>query len=222
MLLPQPPSGKIAHLIMSKDSADNADVTRWVSALNGGDESSAAKLWEHCMPRLRRYAKSRLPANLLRSLDEEDVALSAFKSLYQLGQRGGLENIDGRESLWKLLMCITARKATAHVRSETREKRGGGKVRGESIYIRGHNTSGGLHEAAGNSPAPDLAVEFEDQCRHLLDSLDDDTLRTIALLRLEGHTVDEIASRIGCAKRSIERRLNLIRKTWEHHLDIDR
>ncbi|GAB5404742.1 MAG: ECF-type sigma factor [Aureliella sp.] len=216
------PFGEIAHLIMLSDSADNEDVTHWVSALSEGDESSAAKLWEHCMPRLRRYAKSRLPANLLRSLDEEDVALSAFKSLYQLGQRGGLENIDGRESLWKLLMCITARKATAHVRSETREKRGGGKVRGESIYTKGRDGSGGLHEAAGNLPTPDLAVEFEDECRNLLDALDDDTLRTIALLRLDGHTVDEIASRIGCAKRSVERRLNLIRKIWEDHLDIDR
>lgn len=171
------------------------------------------------MPRLRRYAKSRLPSNLLRALDEEDVALSAFKSLYTLGQRGGLEDVNDREGLWKLLMCITARKATAHVRSETRQKRGGGKVRGESIYLNGAGANSGLHEEAAGALPPDLAVEFNDQCTHLLDALDDDVLRTIALLRLDGHTVEEISSRVGSAKRSVERRLNLIRKTWQQHLD---
>lgn len=201
---------------MSADNTSNDDdVTRWVSGLGGGDESSIANLWEHCFPKLRRYAKSRLPPNLLRTLDEEDVALSAFKSLYQLAQKEGLPGVGSRDELWKLLMCITARKATAHVRNETRQKRGGGKVRGESIYMQGDVRSGGLHEAASDGLAPDMEVQIDDQCRHLLDCLEDDTLRAIALLRLDGHTVDEIATRLACAKRSVERKLNLIRKTWE-------
>ncbi|WP_231743943.1 ECF-type sigma factor [Stieleria neptunia] len=47
------------------------------------------------------------------------------------------------------------------------------------------------------------------------DQLDDSVLQTVALLRLEGDSVDEIAQRLGCAKRSVERRLNLIRTIWQ-------
>lgn len=38
------------------------------------------------------------------------------------------------------------------------------------------------------------------------------------MLRLEKYSVDEIAERIGCARRSVERRLNLIRSIWESEL----
>jgi hypothetical protein len=32
--------------------------------------------------------------------------------------------------------------------------------------------------------------------------------------RLKGHTVDEIAARLGCARRTVARRLELIRTLW--------
>ena len=35
-----------------------------------------------------------------------------------------------------------------------------------------------------------------------------------ALSRMEGDTNDEIADRLGAARRTIARRLDLIRKTW--------
>jgi DNA-directed RNA polymerase specialized sigma24 family protein len=31
---------------------------------------------------------------------------------------------------------------------------------------------------------------------------------------MDGYTVDEIADRLGCARRTVARRLELIRKTW--------
>lgn len=62
---------------------------------------------------------------------------------------------------------------------------------------------------------PAMLAEFQNSCENLLDQLDDSMLQTVALLRLEGYSVDEIAERIGCAKRSVERRLNLIRSIWQ-------
>ena len=55
-----------------------------------------------------------------------------------------------------------------------------------------------------------MAEEF----RRLLDCLGDDQLRQIALERMEGYTADEIAERIGCARRTVARRLELIRQLW--------
>ena len=53
-----------------------------------------------------------------------------------------------------------------------------------------------------------------EECRRLLDSLDDDSLRQVALSRMEGYNNDEIADQLGCARRTVARRLDLIRKTW--------
>ena len=53
-----------------------------------------------------------------------------------------------------------------------------------------------------------------DETAHLLDRLGDATLRQIALWRMEGYTSDEIAGRLGCARRTVARRLDLIRQIW--------
>ena len=53
-----------------------------------------------------------------------------------------------------------------------------------------------------------------EECDLLLGSLDDDSLRQVALSRMEGYTNDEIADQLGCARRTVARRLDLIRKTW--------
>jgi hypothetical protein len=39
-------------------------------------------------------------------------------------------------------------------------------------------------------------------------------LQRIAAWKLEGHTVDEIASQLGCARRTMALRLELIRTLW--------
>ncbi len=195
-------------------------VTRWVESLEHGDEQAAARLWEYCFPRLLRYADKRLPQHLRRVLDEEDVALSAFKSFCMGAARGAFPDMQGRDELWRLLMCITSRKAQARMRHELREKRGSGKVGGESIFLKGANSFGSVagigNVADGGAPTPEVLAQFSDECEHLMNLLEDETVKAIALLRIEGYSVDEIARRVGCAKRSVERRLKLIRKTWSH------
>jgi DNA-directed RNA polymerase specialized sigma24 family protein len=44
--------------------------------------------------------------------------------------------------------------------------------------------------------------------------LEDDELRAIARLKLEGFTNPEIAERLGVVERTVERRLNRIRRQW--------
>ncbi len=211
--------------IKSTDSAKpprdtDDDVTVWFRALETGDQAAAFKLWDYCYPRLLRYARAKLPENLRKALDEEDVALSALKSLCAGAQEGSLQTVQNRTELWKLLTCITARKAHGYVKHETRQKRGGGKIRGESIFLSGGErgedaaSSEGLAQERDSSLPPDMLVEIAEDCQAMLDALGDEMLQTIALLRIEGYSVQEIADRLGCAKRSVERRLQLIRKIW--------
>jgi DNA-directed RNA polymerase specialized sigma24 family protein len=47
-----------------------------------------------------------------------------------------------------------------------------------------------------------------------LEALDHPELRQIALWRLEGYTNREVADRLDCTERSVERRLERIRSRW--------
>ena len=42
--------------------------------------------------------------------------------------------------------------------------------------------------------------------------LKDETLKKIAVWRVEGDTIDEIAAKLGCARRTVHRKLDLIKK----------
>jgi DNA-directed RNA polymerase specialized sigma24 family protein len=53
-----------------------------------------------------------------------------------------------------------------------------------------------------------------EEYRNLLERLGDETLRQVALRRMEGYTTDEIADQLDCARRTVSRRLDLIRKIW--------
>ena len=105
------------------------EVTLWIKSVEAGDDSSAGQLWSYCFPKLLSYSKKKLPDHLRRALDEEDVALSAFKSFCLAAAKGSFPQLEGRDDLWKLLLCIANRKAQNYVRRELREKRGGGQVR---------------------------------------------------------------------------------------------
>jgi DNA-directed RNA polymerase specialized sigma24 family protein len=54
-----------------------------------------------------------------------------------------------------------------------------------------------------------------EECNRMLDLLGDDTSRAIARWKMEGDTNAEIAVKIGCLERTVERQLRAIRARWE-------
>lgn len=205
---------------------ENEDITLLIRQVEAGDPESASALWNYCFARLQSHCRRKLPAHLRRILDEEDVALSAFKSFCLGAEEGKFGRINGRDEFWKLLYCIAGRKAGAYIRYQQAIKRGGGHVLGESAFVEntsksgdGESASRGIDQVADVNGEPVSVESFLRDCEELFEQLDTDELRTIAMLRIEGYSVDEIAGRIGCAKRSVERRLNLIRQIWTSAFD---
>ncbi|TWU49151.1 ECF sigma factor [Rubripirellula reticaptiva] len=186
-----------------------------------GDEQATTQLWESYFQQLVRVAAKRLPLNLRRSGDEEDIAISAFHSFIAGIRRDQFPDLSGPENLWGLLITLTSRKSQAHLRRQTRQKRGGGKVRGESVFLNhaGELTSGGIGGITGGSDAADIHAELAEACDGLLDQLEDEQLKQIAIMRMDGYLVDEIATRLELSKRAVERRLQLIRRTWTEQAD---
>lgn len=192
-----------------------------------GDNDATTILWENYFQPLVRLAGTRLPKNLRRTGDEEDIALSAFHSFIAGVRRDQFPDLSGPDNLWGLLITLTSRKINAHLRRSTRQKRGGGNVRGESVFLDagGNANSGGLEQfddrGGEDSRRPDLRLELAEACENLLNELGDDQLREIAVMRMDGYLVDEIAGTLRISKRAVERRLQLIRRTWTEDVEHD-
>jgi DNA-directed RNA polymerase specialized sigma24 family protein len=192
-------------------------VTHWIDQLKAGDTLAAQKLWECYFLRLVGLARKKLGGTPRRAADEEDVALSVFDSLCRGAEAGRFPQLLDRDNLWQLLVAITAHKARDLARHEGRLKRGGGRVLDEAALpgpAGAEAEEAGLDQVLSREPTPEFALQMAEEFQRLLDRLGDDALRAVALARMEGCTNDEIAAQLGCAPRTIDRKLQVIRSLW--------
>jgi DNA-directed RNA polymerase specialized sigma24 family protein len=191
---------------MSSDS-----VTGWINQLADGNQQAAEQLWQHISSRLREFARQKLDSQIRRHYDENDAANSAFHSLCG-GLADGRLEAENRDALWGLLAVITSRKISAQQRYLNRQKRGGGAVRGESAFA--ELGGAGINQVDGEQPPPDELAEVSESCAALLDAIPDETMKKIVLFKFQGATNAEIASELNCTERTIERKLERIRRIW--------
>jgi DNA-directed RNA polymerase specialized sigma24 family protein len=193
--------------------ASEGSITRCLGKLKEGDPAAAQKLWESYFRRLVGLARRRLRGMPRRAADEEDVALSALDSVFRGVERGRFPQLQDRDDLWQVLAVVTARKAIDLAKYEGRQKRGGAAARpgAEAVDAGGP----GFEQIVAREPTPEFAAQVAEACQGLLDRLGDDVLRAVALWKLECYTNDEIAAKLACDRRTIERKLRLIRTVWQ-------
>jgi DNA-directed RNA polymerase specialized sigma24 family protein len=190
-------------------------VSRWLQQLQKGDAAAVQPLWERYFPRLVELARKKL-RDAPRRGTEEDVALSAFDSFCRNAVDGRFPQLADRDDLWRLLVLLTARKAARSVRDERRQKRGGGTVPLERTPEEGL----ALDQILSREPTPDFAAQAAEECQRLLRLLGEPELEAVALWKMEGYTVEEIAQKLGYVPRSIKRKLRVIRGLWEKELGL--
>lgn len=207
----------------SESTADEpaGSVTRWIGELKAGDGKALQPLWDRYYARLVERARAKLLA--LRSAtpvnDEEDVASSAFHSLYQGLRESRFPRLEDRDDLWRLLVHLTACKAVDRHRAEHRHNRGGGKVLSEADMVAaradGDDEGNPLDRIIGSEPSPEFAAMVAEEYERRLEGLGDKTLRKIAELKLACYSNEEIRQQLGCSLRSVTLKLELIRKKWQ-------
>ena len=195
-------------------------VTRWLRELEAGDQGAARLLWQRYYRELVELARARLGQTPRRIADEEDIALSVLRCLYEGAAKGQFAAVVNRQELWQLLGTITIRKVIDQQRLLKKQKRGGGRVRGDSVLEvgDGDGRGAGFDEILGDAATPEVLAIAVEEYQRLMRVLDDDRLRTIAQRKLEGHRNEDIADALGLACRSIERKLQRIREIWEGEL----
>jgi len=191
----------------------SSSVTTWLAALKAGEAAAADALWQRYFTRLVELARQHLAGHVRRAADEEDIALAALADFCAGAAAGRYPRLTNRHDLWRLLLTITLRKAHNLVRDESRARRDGRRTVAATDLFGLPDAD--LDRLVGESPDPALAAETADQLRHLLNLLPGDDLRTVALDLLAGYTAVEIARRLGCGLRTVERRWQRIRQFWE-------
>jgi RNA polymerase sigma factor (sigma-70 family) len=201
----------------SESMASHGSVSNWISALKDGDSAAAQPLWERYYRQLVALARKKLGAAGRRDADEEDVVQNAFHSFFRAVDQGRFPQLDDRDSLWRLLVVITANKALKQLAYAHRQKRGGGTPTSPmGISSIGQGDEAALMDFVGDEPTPDFAAQIAEEYGRLLDLLGDDKLRGVAVWKMEGYANDEIAEKLKCSRRTVARKLEAIRVLWSN------
>ena len=200
--------------MLSSDAAVT-EVTEWLRRLEAGHDLAAQRLWDVFFERLVRVAQDRMRTNDRRVADAEDVALSAFASFCRGVENQRFPELTDRQGLWRLLVSITIHKLLHLQRDQNRLKRGGNFRALESIADADRSA---VDELISREPTPEFAAEVAEQYGLWMRALDSEELTRLATWKLEGFTNDEIAAKCGRTTRTVERKLNLIRKILVHEL----
>lgn len=199
---------------------DGDSVSAWISQLKSGEADAAQNLWDRYAGQLVSLARRNLRDAPKSVVDEDDIAQNVFGSICRGAAAGRFANVKNRDDLWWLLLTVTKQKAVDQIRRELAQKRGMGQVRSESQLGAASDERGqfALDRLIGDDPTPAFIVMLQDETSRLLNLLRDERLRRVALARIEGYTVPEIAVELGISTRAIERKLQLIRAKWGSEL----
>jgi DNA-directed RNA polymerase specialized sigma24 family protein len=193
---------------MSSDDTIGS-ISICLEMLKRGERAGAQRLWEAYFHRLVRLARDRIAQSHPAGADEEDVALSVMKSFMLRAERGRFPRLEDRDDLWHILYIITIRKSVDLIRRNRAHLPPGGRL--VSLSDLADLESAGAIDTA---PTPDVALQLAEQARSLIDSLGDQTLRDIAIWKMEGYTNKVIAGRLGVIEKTVERKLQRIRNAW--------
>lgn len=202
----------------------SSDVSHWIDLVKAGDSAAADRLWRHYFDRLVRSVRGRLRGQNAAVADEEDIVLSVFDSFYRAAEAGRFPDLADRDDLWRLLLRMAARKVVDKHRHDQRQRRGGG-VQVHSLDGPRDGPAGDdslVIEAIGDEPSPEMVLMLQESVEQLFSHLGVGQLQELAVAKLEGHTNAEIAAKLGCSERTVERRLHLIREKCQQEVGRER
>lgn len=195
------------------------EITQWLGGLKRGESHAQAVIWEQIFERVVRMARRKLEHQGLerRTRDEEDIALSAIRCLFQKASSGGFEQLEDSTHLWKLLAKFTKGKVNDDRKKHHALKRGGSgqdKIHTFEENVLGvREEGGGIEQVLGHETTPEIIMAMDEAVAALPAEL-----QPVAVYRLEGKNDKQIAQALNVSVKTIQRRL----KSIEQHWRIDR
>ena len=160
---------------------------------------SEGSVFTNYSQRLASLAERHLSERLKTRVDGEDIAQSAFRTFFRRRDAGEF-HIDSSSELWQLLAHITVRKAQAHGRRHTAQKRDmAAEETAEDCTL------------ASQQPRPEDAVIVEDEIERILKDLPEQYSSILGLL-LEGHSKTDVAEKMELSRMTIHRVVDVLKE----------
>ncbi|MGB1816369.1 MAG: ECF-type sigma factor [Rubripirellula sp.] len=198
-------------------------VSILISKVKEGDEDSVRELWNRYSGALVRSAQTRISKQVAAKVDSEDLAQSVFFAIYRGAVEDKFEQLNDRAGFWTLVLAITRRKAVDRIRNLTAAKRGGAAAMRASQEAVGESVANIVDRAPSREVDPQVEVECEDLLESLKQQLDIEDasgmLTRVAMSRIAGLSVKEIAAELDRTERTVERKLSLIRSLWSESIE---
>jgi RNA polymerase sigma factor (sigma-70 family) len=186
-------------------------VTEHLERLPGAKSmpnDTAAMIYQRYFDSLVRLARPRLSSKLQQRVGASDVAQNVLVSLEKMVRSGKFPVLSDREQFFALLARMTRNKALKLVERHTAHKR---DVNREHAATDGDDGPGLLASLRDREPTAEEADAFVELCDGLAADLGERYGRIVPML-VEGHTQDEIADALGCATRTVERKVQQMRE----------
>jgi RNA polymerase sigma-70 factor, ECF subfamily len=174
-------------------SSDQSLVLR----LRSGDESAASEVYNRYANRVFGLVHQQMTDRLRAQIQPEDIVQSVFKSVFRGISLGSYEAPEGG-TLWQLMAIVAVHKVRRNARRRTALRRDARRT--QSLDAMEH-----FDTADDFTPE-----EFESAIREAIEDLKE-TEKDVVLLRVQGYSVEEIATKLDRSRRSIERTLQNIR-----------
>lgn len=193
-------------------------VTNWLLDNHGHRTGAEVELlWQRFGLRLVRIARQHLQTVSDHSYDEEDLAHSTFNEFFVRALDGQYQNLTSRQELWRLLVTISCNKSR-------RMRKRANHLHVPKEILPNHGVRMHRERITDEKNAPDWLVAITEESEFLMRQLDQQdpsgVLTKIALMRLDGMSNAQIAQQLGCTRRTIAARLELIRACWNSHLEF--
>jgi RNA polymerase sigma-70 factor (ECF subfamily) len=183
------------------ESSDQSLVVR----LRNGEDDAATEFYDRYVRRLFGLVHQQMADHLRASVQSEDIVQSIFKSVFR-GLAAGVYDAPQGGSLWQLISIVAVHKVRRNARKRTAGKRDDRRTQPMDSFED--------FDAIGNA-SPE---EFELAIREAIEGLKP-LEQEVAMLRVQGLTVEEISNKLDRSRRGIERSLHTIREKLIKILD---
>jgi DNA-directed RNA polymerase specialized sigma24 family protein len=175
-----------------------------LARLRGSQNDAETQRFNRFARRLMALAGRQLNRPVLRKIDPEDVEQSVFRSIFTHNPSGRFEKFQSWDNLWGTLVLLAwwrcnrpmdcSRAAPRDVPADT----GSGEESPSGVGVR------------DDEPTPAEAALLTEMIEHLMRGLSERE-RAVLTLELQGYTLAEISSRLGCAERTVNRVLERVK-----------
>ena len=185
----------------------------WIRTIVDLEDGYEEVVFQQYARRLIGLARTRLPDNLQRRVDADDIVQSVFRSFFRRNQEGQFA-FDDSFDVWHLLAAITYRKVLNSIKHHYRDKRNPGR----EVHGGGEDSMATGPPIADRTPGPEDLNVVVDYLNWILAQLPED-YQGILQMRMEGFSIAEIAEKVDVSERTVKRVLARVRDLAAQKLD---